>query len=113
MSIFVLCPPFLVSVPLTFWLQRAARAFAIHPEGKLLRWNGTFVPDVATRRTLVGRFVLVYFLKGSLPWQGLKARNAKRKYKIIMERKQAISIQQLCQVGSPSRAFSAACCFET
>ncbi len=46
----------------------------------------------------IGRFVLVYFLKGSLPWQGLKARNAKRKYKIIMERKQAISIQQLCQV---------------
>lgn len=48
---------------------------------------------------LVVRFVLIYFLKGSLPWQGLKARNAKRKYKIIMERKQAISIQQLCQVS--------------
>ncbi|CAM9140283.1 unnamed protein product [Ectocarpus sp. 12 AP-2014] len=47
-------------------------------------------------------FVLVYFLKGSLPWQGLKARNAKRKYKIIMERKQAISIQQLCQ-GLPQQ----------
>lgn len=42
-------------------------------------------------------FVLVYFLKGSLPWQGLTARNAKRKYKLIMERKQATSIQQLCQ----------------
>lgn len=47
-------------------------------------------------------FVLVYFLKGSLPWQGLKARNAKQKYKIIMERKQAISIQQLCQ-GLPQQ----------
>lgn len=46
----------------------------------------------------VDRFVLVYFLKGSLPWQGLKARNAKRKYSMILERKQAISIQQLCQV---------------
>ncbi|CAM9210361.1 unnamed protein product, partial [Sphacelaria rigidula] len=42
-------------------------------------------------------YVLVYFLKGSLPWQGLKARNAKRKYNMILERKQAISIQQLCQ----------------
>eukprot|EP00903_Cladosiphon_okamuranus_P013275 g12377.t1 len=47
-------------------------------------------------------FVLIYFLKGSLPWQGLKARNAKRKYKIIMERKQTISIQQLCQ-GLPQQ----------
>lgn len=46
----------------------------------------------------VARYVLVYFLKGSLPWQGLKARNAKRKYNMILERKQAISIQQLCQV---------------
>jgi serine/threonine protein kinase len=42
-------------------------------------------------------YVLIYFLKGSLPWQGLKARNAKRKYKMILERKQAISVQQLCQ----------------
>lgn len=48
--------------------------------------------------TLLNRYVLVYFLKGSLPWQGLKARNAKRKYNMILERKQAISIQQLCQV---------------
>ncbi|CAM9575086.1 unnamed protein product [Chrysoparadoxa australica] len=47
-------------------------------------------------------YVLIYFLKGSLPWQGLKARNAKRKYKMIMERKQAISIQQLCQ-GLPQQ----------
>eukprot|EP00612_Vaucheria_litorea_P001198 CAMPEP_0171451924 /NCGR_PEP_ID=MMETSP0945-20130129/234_1 /TAXON_ID=109269 /ORGANISM="Vaucheria litorea, Strain CCMP2940" /LENGTH=645 /DNA_ID=CAMNT_0011976481 /DNA_START=330 /DNA_END=2267 /DNA_ORIENTATION=+ len=41
-------------------------------------------------------YVLVYFLKGSLPWQGLKARTAKKKYKLIMERKQMVSIQQLC-----------------
>ncbi|KAG5186151.1 kinase-like domain-containing protein, partial [Tribonema minus] len=41
-------------------------------------------------------YVLIYFLKGSLPWQGLKARSAKRKYKLILERKQAVSIQQLC-----------------
>ncbi|CAM9121384.1 unnamed protein product [Choristocarpus tenellus] len=47
-------------------------------------------------------YVLVYFLKGSLPWQGLKARNAKRKYKMILEKKQSISIQQLCQ-GLPQQ----------
>lgn len=47
-------------------------------------------------------YVLIYFLRGSLPWQGLKARNAKRKYKMILERKQAISVPQLCQ-GLPQQ----------
>mmetsp|Transcript_1457 Transcript_1457/g.1523 ORF Transcript_1457/g.1523 Transcript_1457/m.1523 type:complete len:444 (-) Transcript_1457:15-1346(-) len=47
-------------------------------------------------------YVLVYFLKGSLPWQGLKAKNAQRKYRLILEKKQQISIAQLCQ-GCPSQ----------
>eukprot|EP00638_Chattonella_subsalsa_P021779 CAMPEP_0117883950 /NCGR_PEP_ID=MMETSP0950-20121206/18521_1 /TAXON_ID=44440 /ORGANISM="Chattonella subsalsa, Strain CCMP2191" /LENGTH=655 /DNA_ID=CAMNT_0005740087 /DNA_START=249 /DNA_END=2215 /DNA_ORIENTATION=+ len=47
-------------------------------------------------------YVLIYFLKGSLPWQGLKARNAKRKYKMIMEKKQSVPIAQLCQ-GLPQQ----------
>jgi serine/threonine protein kinase len=45
-------------------------------------------------------YVLVYFLKGRLPWQGLKARNASRKYKMIMEKKQSTSINTLCS-GCP------------
>jgi len=47
-------------------------------------------------------YVLIYFLKGSLPWQGLKARSARKKYKMILEKKQAISIQQLCE-GLPQQ----------
>jgi len=47
-------------------------------------------------------YVLIYFLKGTLPWQGLKARNAKRKYKMIMEKKQQVPIAQLCQ-GLPQQ----------
>lgn len=47
-------------------------------------------------------YVLVYFLKGSLPWQGLKAKNAQKKYQLIMEKKQHISIANLCQ-GCPSQ----------
>jgi hypothetical protein len=47
-------------------------------------------------------YVLVYFLKGSLPWQGLKAKNAQKKYQLIMEKKQSISIANLCQ-GCPSQ----------
>jgi serine/threonine protein kinase len=47
-------------------------------------------------------YVLVYFLKkGGLPWQGLKAKSATKKYKLIMEKKQSITIPALCQ-GCPS-----------
>jgi serine/threonine protein kinase len=47
-------------------------------------------------------YVLVYFLKGGLPWQGLKAKSATTKYKLIMEKKQSITIPALCQ-GCPSQ----------
>eukprot|EP00977_Amphora_coffeiformis_P022151 scaffold10570_cov176-Amphora_coffeaeformis.AAC.1 len=47
-------------------------------------------------------YVLVYFLKGGLPWQGLKAKSATKKYKLIMEKKQSITIPALCQ-GCPSQ----------
>jgi len=47
-------------------------------------------------------YVLVYFLKGGLPWQGLKAKSATKKYKLIMEKKQSVSIPALCQ-GCPSQ----------
>merc|ERR1712151_1277216 len=46
-------------------------------------------------------YVLVYFLKGGLPWQGLKAKSATKKYKLIMEKEQSITIPALCQ-GRPS-----------
>jgi serine/threonine protein kinase len=32
-------------------------------------------------------YVLVYFLKGELPWQGMKAKTKKEKYKKIMDKK--------------------------
>ncbi|KAG0683902.1 hypothetical protein C6P40_004434 [Pichia californica] len=40
--------------------------------------------------------VFVYFLKGELPWQGLKAPTNKLKYEKIGERKQKIPIPELC-----------------
>lgn len=41
-------------------------------------------------------YLLVYFLRGSLPWQGLKAPERKQKDKLILEKKRATSIEQLC-----------------
>ena len=48
-------------------------------------------------------YVLVYFAKGRLPWQpGLKAKSAHKKYKLILDKKQEISIAQLCH-GCPAQ----------
>ena len=42
-------------------------------------------------------YILVYFLKGSLPWQGIKINNKEDKYKKICEKKRKISTKELCE----------------
>ena len=46
-------------------------------------------------------YVLIYFLRGSLPWQGLKASTKRGKYDRITERKMSTPIEALC-MGFPS-----------
>ncbi|KAJ1922317.1 serine/threonine protein kinase [Mycoemilia scoparia] len=46
-------------------------------------------------------YVLMYFLRGSLPWQGLKAATKKQKYDRIMEKKMSTSTETLCR-GFPA-----------
>ncbi|KAJ2626612.1 serine/threonine protein kinase, partial [Coemansia sp. RSA 1694] len=46
-------------------------------------------------------YVLMYFLRGSLPWQGLKAGTKKQKYDRIMEKKMSTSTEELCR-GFPT-----------
>jgi hypothetical protein len=42
-------------------------------------------------------YVFVYFLRGSLPWQGLKAETRRQKEELILERKETTSTEELCE----------------
>jgi casein kinase 1 len=42
-------------------------------------------------------YVSMYFLRGMLPWQGLKANNKRDKYEKIKEKKLTTSIDVLCK----------------
>ena len=46
-------------------------------------------------------YVLMYLIRGSLPWQGLKANTKKLKYERIMDRKMSTSTESLCK-GFPA-----------
>eukprot|EP00002_Diphylleia_rotans_P009039 TRINITY_DN1904_c0_g3_i1.p1 TRINITY_DN1904_c0_g3~~TRINITY_DN1904_c0_g3_i1.p1 ORF type:complete len:337 (+),score=66.17 TRINITY_DN1904_c0_g3_i1:65-1075(+) len=49
-------------------------------------------------------YVFIYFLKGSLPWQGLKAATKKHKYEKISEKKMSTPIDVLCKGCPPEFA---------
>ena len=42
-------------------------------------------------------YVLIYFLKGRLPWQGIKAKEKEERYRKILEKKMEISAEDLCE----------------
>jgi len=46
-------------------------------------------------------YVLMYFMRGQLPWQGFQAKNKEEKYQKIMESKKSTSAEVLCQ-GHPA-----------
>ena len=41
-------------------------------------------------------YVLMYFLRGTLPWQGINTRNKEEKYRKIFEKKKETTIEELC-----------------
>lgn len=50
-------------------------------------------------------YVFMYFLRGSLPWQGLKAATKRQKYERISEKKMSTPIEELCK-GFPCSLFT-------
>ena len=42
-------------------------------------------------------YVLLYFLRGSLPWQGLKIKAKENRYKKILAKKKEITSEELCE----------------
>ncbi|CAF4095511.1 unnamed protein product [Adineta steineri] len=50
-------------------------------------------------------YVLIYFNRGTLPWQGIKAINKRQKYEKICELKMSITITNLCAGFSPEFAM--------
>ena len=49
-------------------------------------------------------YVLMYFNRGSLPWQGLKANTKRQKYEKISEKKLTVPIEELCK-GFPGQCW--------
>ena len=49
-------------------------------------------------------YVFMYFLRGSLPWQGLRAKDVKEKYEKIKEKKIMTKVEELCK-GYPDEFY--------
>lgn len=49
-------------------------------------------------------YIFMYFLRGSLPWQGLKAATKRQKYERISEKKMSTPIEELCK-GFPCKLY--------
>lgn len=54
-------------------------------------------------------YIFIYFYKGILPWQGLKAKTKAQKYEKISEKKLSTPIEELCN-GSPSKLVTGIFC---
>jgi casein kinase 1 len=42
-------------------------------------------------------YLLIYLFRGKLPWQNLKHKDKKERYKMILEKKESISDEELCE----------------
>ena len=73
-------------------------------EGKLLTGTAKFASinthmgiEQSRRDDLEGLgYVLIYFLRGDLPWHGMRGEDKEERYGRIMECKKSLTVEQLC-----------------
>ena len=51
-------------------------------------------------------YIFMYFLKGMVPWQGLRAKTKAQKYEKISEKKLSTPVEELCR-GTPGKIMEA------
>ena len=68
----------------------------------MVKWNLLVIIVELSRRDDLESlgFLLIYFIKGNLPWQGFNVNTDKEKHGKIKDKKMAISVGDLCE-GCP------------
>ena len=85
-----------------FGFRLLRRMYLLH-----LQWHVVWIMTEQSRRDDMESlgYVFMYFLRGSLPWQGLKAATKRQKYERISEKKMSTPIEELCK-GFPCMLYS-------
>lgn len=87
------------------YLDKEKKTHIPYKEGKGLTGTARYVSlfthlgiEQSRRDDIEGiAYNLIYFAKGKLPWQGVRTKNKKEKHKKIMEKKQNLTPEELCE----------------